>query len=70
MLSAIEATARDFEAIEGVVDVVEELVQKLPVEAVDAGTGLDVHDPATVHRLVDEAKQLLVGRLLRMGGQG
>jgi len=69
MLREIEAVPARFEAVPGVSDVVAELVQKIPAEVVGPESGLDLHDPDTVHRLVEESKQMLIGRLLAMGGE-
>jgi hypothetical protein len=69
MLGEIQAVPCALDGVPGLSDVVAELVQKIPIEAVGPESGLDLHDPDTVHRLVRESRQMLMGRLLAMGGE-
>ena len=66
LLSTIVATAPHTDAIEGLAELFEELRKKLPPEALDAEATPNLAAPETLERLVQEAKQMLVGRLLGM----
>ena len=55
--------------VEGLDAVIAELRQKLPAEAVGPQTGLDLDSADVVARLVGQARQMLVGRLLAEGGK-
>jgi DNA repair exonuclease SbcCD nuclease subunit len=68
MLREIEAIPCHFDAIEGVNEIVEELLQKVPAEALVPEFKTNIHDSDAMCRLVSEARQMLVGRLLAMGG--
>jgi len=52
------------ENIHGLDDVLTELKQKLPVEAYSDDGGLLLDDPDTMKHLIEEAKQMLVSKLL------
>ncbi|MCP4750782.1 MAG: hypothetical protein GY866_07810 [Proteobacteria bacterium] len=52
----------------GLKDVIADLRQKIPPAAFGADSVLNLDDNQTVKRLVDEAKHMLVGRLLTAGG--
>ena len=69
MLGEIRDVPCALDGVPGLSDVVAELVQKIPIEAVGPESGLDLHDPDTVQRLVRESRQMLMGRLLAMGGE-
>ncbi len=69
MLGEIQAVPCALDGVPGLSDVVAELVQKIPIEAVGPESDLDLHDPDTVQRLVRESRQMLMGRLLAMGGE-
>ncbi len=58
------------DGIEGLQEIIDELLQKTPSETFGADNGLDLQDPATLARLVQEAKHLLIGRLLSSSGGG
>ena len=62
------ATPRNPDEICGLKDVIAELRQKIPPEAFGADSVLDLDEGQTVERLVDEAKHMLIGRLLSVGG--
>jgi DNA repair protein SbcD/Mre11 len=62
------AASDDVDAVEGLDAAMQELRKKLPPEARRQETGLDLEDPAVVSRIIREAKQLLLGRLLAGGG--
>jgi len=68
LLKEILATPDDPDDIDGLDDVIADLRQKIPSEAFSANTVLDLADNQTLKRLVEEAKQMLVGRLLTVGG--
>jgi DNA repair exonuclease SbcCD nuclease subunit len=68
LLKDILATPRNPDEISGLKDVIADLRQKIPSEAFGAETVLDLDESQTVERLVDEAKHMLVGRLLTEGG--
>lgn len=53
-------------AIDGLEEVIREVKQKLPHEAFASTATVNLDDPATLHRLIAEAKQMLIGRLLRV----
>jgi len=53
--------------ISGLKDVITDLRQKIPSEAFGADSVLDLDENKTVERLVKEAKNMLVGRLLTVG---
>jgi DNA repair exonuclease SbcCD nuclease subunit len=54
--------------IGGLRDKITELRQKAPSEAFGADSVLNLDDEETIHRLADEAKHMLIGRLLMAGG--
>jgi exonuclease SbcD len=55
--------------VDGLSNIIADLRQKAPPEAFGSGTGLDLDNPESVARIVREAKQLLVGRLLEQEGK-
>lgn len=63
---------RDAEAlVPGLAEVLAELTKKLPLEARSGeGAGLDLSEPGKLGRIVDDARRLLVGRLLSAGPGG
>jgi len=67
LLKEILATPHNPDEINGLKDVIADLRQKIPSDAFGAGSVLNLDERQTVDRLVDEAKQMLVGRLLRVG---
>jgi exonuclease SbcD len=68
LLKDILATPHNPDEISGLKDVIVDLRQKIPSEAFGAETVLNLDESQTVERLVDEAKHMLVGRLLTVGG--
>ena len=62
------ATPGNPEEIGGLKDVIADLRQKIPAEAFGADSVLNLDENQTVERLVEEAKQMLIGRLLTVGG--
>jgi len=56
------------EEIDGLKDKIVELRQKAPSEAFSDDSILNLDDEQTVHRIVEEAKHMLIGRLLTVGG--
>ena len=54
--------------VDGLKDKIEELRQKAPSEAFDDDSILKLNDEQTIHRIVEEAKNMLIGRLLTVGG--
>lgn len=69
LLNEILNVADDPNDIDGLKDKIAELRQKVPSEALGADSVLDLDDEKTIGRLVDEAKHMLVGRLLVLGGE-
>jgi exonuclease SbcD len=67
LLAEISAMPLDSGGVAGLADVLADLRQKFPAEAFGAGSGLDLDEARTIERLIDEAKQLLIGRLLSAG---
>lgn len=68
LLEEILATPSRPEEIGGLEDVVAEVRQKIPPEAFGDDSLFDLGNPQTLQRLVDEAKRMLAGRLLTVGG--
>ena len=68
LLKDILATGGDSEEIDGLADVVVDLRQKIPSQAFGPESVLNLDEEQTVQRLVEEAKHMLVGRLLTMRG--
>ena len=68
LLNDILATPENPDEIGGLKDVISDLRQKIPSEAFGADSVLNLDENQTVERLVEEAKHMLVGRLLTMGG--
>jgi hypothetical protein len=68
LLKAILATPHNPDEISGLKEVIADLRQKIPSEAFGADSVLNLGESQTVERLVDEAKHMLVGRLLTEGG--
>ena len=67
LLETIKDSEGELASIPGLRAVVDELKRKLPPEARGPDSGFDLDDPAVIQRLVHEARQLLVGRLLEEG---
>ena len=68
LLKEILATPGNPDKIGGLKDVIADLRQKIPSEAFSADSVLNLDENQTVEHLVEEAKQMLVGRLLTVGG--
>lgn len=69
LLTEIMATPQNPDEIERLQEVVESIMHKIPPDVFDAGSILNLDDPQTMARLVDEAKHMLIGRLLTEGGE-
>ena len=68
LLKDILTTPYNPDEISSLKDVVADLRQKIPSEAFGADSVLNLDESQTVERLVDEAKHMLIGRLLMVGG--
>ena len=68
LLKEILATPGNPEEITGLKDILADLRQKMPSEAFGPDFVLNLDEEQTVQRLVEEAKHMLVGRLLTVGG--
>jgi hypothetical protein len=68
LLKDILAISNNPDDIDGLKDVLTDLRQKIPSEAFRENSVLNLDENKTVERLVDEAKHMLVGRLLTAGG--
>jgi len=68
LLKEILSTPDNPDEISGLKNVVTDLRQKIPSEAFGADSFLNLDEKQTVERLVEEAKNMLVGRLLTIGG--
>ncbi len=67
LLNDILATPENPDKIGGLKDVIADLRQKIPSEAFGADSALNLDENQTIERLVEEAKHMLVGRLLTVG---
>jgi len=67
LLNAIMATSNHPAEIVGFPDILAELRQKIPHDAVGSDVTLNLDAPETLQRIVHEAKQMLVGKLLSVG---
>lgn len=68
LLKDILATPDNPDEIDGLKDVIADLRQKIPSEAFGVDSVFNLDKNQTVERLVEEAKHMLVGRLLTHGG--
>ena len=68
LLKEILATPVNPDEIGGLKEVIADLRQKIPSEAFGVDSILNLDESQTAERLVEEAKQMLVGRLLTVGG--
>ena len=68
LLREISAVPTDAGEIDGLNDVLAELRQKMPAEAFGPESALNLDEERTLRRLIEEAKHLVVGRLLTVGG--
>jgi hypothetical protein len=62
------ATPPKPEEISGLEDVIAAIRQKMPSEVFGDDSLFNLDEPQTLERLVEEAKQMLAGRLLTVGG--
>ncbi|HDR14507.1 MAG TPA: DNA repair exonuclease [Desulfobacteraceae bacterium] len=67
LLEDINATPADSDEITGLEEVIAGIRQKIPPEAFGDDSRINLDEPRTLDRLVDEARQMLVGRLLTVG---
>ncbi len=68
LLAEIMAVPENPDKIKNLTDVIETLRHKIPPDVFDADSILKLDDPRTMVRLIEEAKQMLIGRLLTVGG--
>jgi exonuclease SbcD len=68
LLEEILAIPENPDEINGLEDVIGDLRQKMPLEAFGGDSILNLDEHQTMMRLVEEAKHMLVGRLLGAGG--
>ncbi|MGQ3684244.1 MAG: metallophosphoesterase family protein [Candidatus Loosdrechtia sp.] len=68
LLKEILNIANGTDEIDGLNEKIAELRQKAPSEAFGDDSILNLDDKQTVHRIVEEAKHMLIGRLLTVGG--
>ena len=69
LLAEILATPDNPDEITRLKDVLEVLRQKIPPDVFGPDSNINLDDPQTIVRLVDEAKHMLIGRLLTVGGE-
>ncbi|MHB8110483.1 MAG: metallophosphoesterase family protein [Syntrophorhabdaceae bacterium] len=67
LLNDILASSDDLAIIPGFDDMLADLKQKIPIEALSGDSPLNLDDGKVLERLTAEAKQLLLGRLLTVG---
>jgi hypothetical protein len=67
LLKEILKTSNHPDEISGLDEVIADLRQKIPSEAFGPDSILNFDESQTIERLIDEAKQMLVGRLLTAG---
>jgi len=68
LIKEISAAPDSVDEISGLKDKVAELRQKMPSEAFGPDSVLNLDEDKTVRRIVNEAKHMLIGRLLAAGG--
>lgn len=68
LLKSIISTPDDVDQIDGLADKIAELRHKVP-QALRADTILDLNNEQTIKRITKEAKKMLVGRMLSIGGE-
>ncbi len=68
LLKDILVTPERIDEIDGLPEMVAELRQKMPLEAFGTDSVLSLDQAQTIQRLIQEAKHMLVGRLLAAGG--
>jgi len=68
LLKGILDTPCNAEEINGFKDMVADLRQKMPSEAFGPDSALNLDEEPIVQRLIEEAKRMLIGRLLTEGG--
>jgi len=68
LILAILATPSNPDEINKLKEVITDLRQKIPTEAFNADSVVNLDENQTVERLIEEAKHLLIGRLLTEGG--
>jgi hypothetical protein len=69
LLKSIISTPDDIDQIDGVANKIAELRQKLPTEAFGSDTILDLTNENTIRQITQDAKKMLIGRLLSTGGK-
>lgn len=69
LLKSIISTPDDVDQIDGLVDKIAELRQKVPPQAFGTDTILDLNNEQTIKRITKEAKKMLIGRMLSTGGE-
>jgi DNA repair exonuclease SbcCD nuclease subunit len=67
LLKSIISTPDDIDQIDGVADKLAELRQKLPPQAFGSEIILDLSNPQTIKKITQDAKKMLLGRLLSSG---
>jgi len=70
LLKDIISMKDDPDAIDGLQEVIADLRQKIPIEALGADSAMNLDDGKTIRRLIGEARKMLVSRLLTEGGAG
>lgn len=68
LLKSIISTPNDVDMINGLADTIADLRQKVPPKAFGPDTILDLNDEQTIKRITQEAKKMLIGRMLSTGG--
>ncbi|WP_462269944.1 metallophosphoesterase family protein [Desulfobacter sp.] len=69
LLNSIISTPDDIDRIDGLADKIAELRQKLPSQAFRTDTMLDLNNAQTIKRITQDAKKMLIGRMLSTEGQ-
>lgn len=64
LLKSIMSTPDDVDQIDGLADKIAELRQKLPSQAFETNSILDLSDNQAIKRITREAKKMLIGRML------
>jgi len=69
LLTEIMSTPEQADEVEKLSEVIGVIRQKIPPEIFNANSTFRFDDPESIERLVHEAKQMLIGRLLTVGGK-